>query len=396
MNIKPSIMRRILVAILVATLLLADSTPAYAAHRIRAGAENGGGKAVSCSQDPTCDPQIIEGVGTLNQKTLTVQDMRSAQPSLLEGKGASTNPADVVALVNNAITVWESAFDDASLPNLKVTVGWANFGVANQTHTDGVLAGSLVGGIKTANEDDSKALKKLGKSATTDFPSVEDEALALHICGAPGKPASSTCSEADRTEATILFNSDLLSIRQIDEAGQSKEVPIKFFLDTDPFDSAVFGSLEEIAASSDRVQQSSKLLSKLPDAYVVDLFTVALHEVGHAMGYSRVNQQVKGVPTSAHIGNTDMPDVLSPYAPFSTRKCPSVRDVTELAAVGSYMPGAQPYQLVSDNPCLVARADFHEGSLSQPNQGKSKKSKLGLGKLWKSIIKGIPIFSFRS
>ncbi len=393
MSIKPSTTRRILAVILVIILLLSDSSPAYAAHRIR-GDRGNGGDVISCSQDPTCDPQIIEGVGTINQKPLTVQDMRSAQPNLIKGiKGGSTNPADIVALVNNAITVWESAFDDSSLPRFKVTVGWADFGIDSQTHTDGALVGSLVGGVKTTGKADSKELKQLGQSASTDYPSVEDEVVALHICGAPGKPASSTCSEADRNEATILFNSNLLSVRQIDEMGQSKEVPIKLFLDTDPFSSSVFGSLAEIAASPTRIQQSPALLSKMPDAYVIDLFTVALHEVGHAMGYSQVNKQVKGVPASSHIGNTDVPDVLSPYVPFSTRKCPSVRDVTELAAVGSYMPSAEPYQLVSDNPCLVALADRHGSGKGPSDKGQLGKNKLGLSKIWQFIIKEIPIFS---
>ncbi|EDX86658.1 hypothetical protein S7335_4363 [Synechococcus sp. PCC 7335] len=307
-----------------------------------------------------------------------------ARPNLVEGiEGASVNPDDIVELVTSAVMVWESAFDSSTIPPFEITVDWADFDADNQTPINSILAGSLVGGIKTIGENDFQALRELGRTPSTEFPAVEDEALAVHICGSLSKPDPSVCSEADRTQSTILFNSNLLSVHQVDETSQSKNVPVKLFLDSDPLNSAVFGPIEEISTSSPRVKRSPKLLEELPEAYVIDLFTVALHEVGHAMGYSQANERIENVLAS-HIGKTDMPDVLSPYAPFATRKCPSVQEVKALAEVGSYAVGAQPYQILSDNPCLVAGVNLP----SKPNENESR-----LNTVWQSIIKAIPIFS---
>ncbi|MEM8503850.1 MAG: hypothetical protein AAF716_11935 [Cyanobacteria bacterium P01_D01_bin.1] len=409
MNFKPSIMRCLLSIVLVIVLFLADSSPAYARHRA-GGSSGGGGNGTSCAQDPTCDPLLLQDGGTLNKKTLIIQDMDSANPNLFtDVEGASDNPADIVELVNNAIDVWESAFEDSTIPVFNVTVGWADFGIGEQTHTQNLLMGGLVGGMKTVEQTDSAQdglaedglaqsdpaeLIKLRQSPATDFPSIDDEVLALHICGAPGKPDASVCSEADRTEATILFNSGQMSVHRIDETtGQIQDVPVKLLLESDPFNSAVFGPIEAIASSSPRAQQSSALIAELPNAYVVDLFTVAMHEVGHALGYSRVNQQATGFPISNHIGKGDMPDLLSPYAPFSTRKCPSLTDVTELAAVGSYVPNAQPYQLVSDNPCSVVKVDVREREPQQIGSDSRRAKRTSFGQIWQSIVEGIPILS---
>ncbi|MBE9060893.1 hypothetical protein IQ256_07880 [cf. Phormidesmis sp. LEGE 11477] len=329
----------------------------------------------------------MKGAKTISPRTLRLQDPQLVQPNLVEGiEGASANPADLINLVDKAIMVWESAFDDSTIPPFEVTVSWADFGAGDQNPADSVLAGSLVGGIKTISEGDLQTLEDLGQSPSTEFPAIEDEALAVHICGAPNKPDNGACSEADRNESTILFNSNLLSVHQIDANGQSKDVPVKLFLDSDPLNSSVFGPIEEIAASSPRARRSTKLFEEMPDAYVVDLFTVALHEVGHAMGYSTANEQIEDVLAS-HIGVTDMPDVLSPYAPFSTRKCPSIREVKALAEVGSYAAEAPPYQVVSDNPCLVASADLHKSLSSKPDTTESR-----LSALWHSVAREIPIF----
>lgn len=307
MKLMPTIVRHILAIVLTVSLTLISCIPAYAFPSTPARHP----QQLYCWQDPTCQPVMLEGAETTKQGILRIQDPKLAQDNLVIGiDGASDNPDDIVNLVDSAFKVWASALDSSTLALPEVSVGWA------------------------------------------EFSAVEDEALAVHICGAPDKPDPKVCSETDRTKSTILFNTSLLSVRQVDsESGESKDVLVKLFLDSDPLNSSVFGPIEEIANSSSRVERSPILLEKVPDAYVVDLFTVALHEVGHALGYSTANEQIKGVPDS-HTG-LDTPDVMSLYVPFNTRKCPSVQDVEVIAKVGSYAPEAHPYRLVSDNPCLA-------------------------------------------
>ena len=336
MSLISTIMRHMLTMVMTILLLLASSTPAYADY----GYDviywpPGYGPPPECDH-PICTPTMLEGAKTTEQGVLYIQSAESAQPNLVTGiEGASDNPADIVNLVDSALKVWRSAFNSETLPPLEVAVAWA------------------------------------------EFSEVEDQALAVHICGLPDKLDPRVCSETDRTKSTIVFNSNLLNVPEVDENGESKNIPVKLFLDSDPLNSSVFGPVEEITDSSSRVRRSPVLLEKVSDAYVVDLFTVALHEVGHAMGYAPVNEPIRGATDSYydeldtlgikqienenilayHLGELDGPDVMSLYVPFATRECPSNRDVGVVAKVGPYVPDTKPYQLISVNPCQVVNKE---------------------------------------
>lgn len=299
-----------------------------------------------CALNGTCDGQPLNGSSLATAKKLTILDYNSVDPDLFVTgvTGASSDPADVVQLVDNAISVWESAFAPGSLPNLTLDVGWADFNAVNVSQGNGTLfvAASNLNRIDDFRFDDDK------EDISDLSAAIAGDVMGLHICGAPAQspPQSNDCSQTNPGEATILFNSAML----MDKASGR---PIKIFLDTNPFNSSAFGPINQLGINGIgnvfRVGRSASF----SEPFVVDLFTVALHEVGHALGFSQVN----GLPPTAHISKLDLPDVLSEYLPFSTRKCPSRTDIEVVKSVGSYVPNSPPYAVINPDPCSDIRLD---------------------------------------
>jgi hypothetical protein len=332
MNVKSFFIRCILILFLIAATLTFTDSPAYALPP----AQSQPGQGPVCKR-PKCTGLSLGSV-ELAIDTPLIVDFGFANPDqfVTDIPGASSDPKDIVQLVEDAITVWRAAFKE--IPDIDLDVGWADFGVLKKINQS-FLSGSLVGGIQQPCDGPND--QALGLPVPTELPAVAGDILGLHICGSGIDDITPLpCIGSEAKKATILFNSELLKMQQPDQGLAN----VKLFLDTNPFESSAFGPIANLGKPERRLTRSFDF----SDPYVVDLFTVALHEVGHALGYSEGNKV-----SPAHIGDLEIPDVLNPYLSFSTRKCPSRADVQGLIAVGPPIPLASSsgYQLVSEDPC---------------------------------------------
>ncbi len=188
------------------------------------------------------------------------------------------------------------------------------------------------------------------------------------------------------SSGTIVFNSQEDLVFDID--GDGTDETIQFFLDDNPLDSEVFGSATtlterdgegslagiNIGRSSFANNSQFPLQQDDENILVVDLFSVALHELQHALGTTRTNSEAvdddsfsngnivtndgNEIPTDfepfIHIAlDTDLPNTPTPVGletiTFGERKCPSAVDVLAVAEV-AFDEGQADGQL-SLNPC---------------------------------------------
>ncbi|MGK7898341.1 MAG: hypothetical protein AB4372_33195 [Xenococcus sp. (in: cyanobacteria)] len=350
-------------------------------------------------------------------------DMGSNSPlpsnviSNIDGGG---NLQDLVNLVDTAGDVWETAlpeFDD-----IDIDIAWANFGLQSLAKSSQLINNEpeLVKGFQnsqnrflltsTINDSIRPALTSgvpgvpplfiidAGDFSTAvppeeinefeqTFISITPEDIEIDGLAAifvPDTPAEGETNTTFPSSGTLIFNSQDL-VFDID--GDGEEETIKFFLDDNPLDSEVFGSVTNIleregedSLSGINIGRSSfadnSLFGEEDENFsIVDLFSVILHELQHALGTTRVNEQAKDddslnnaneivtndgnqIPTDfepfihidldSDIDNTPTPVGLETVT-FGERKCPSGADVLAVGEV-AFGDGLDKEQLEL-NPC---------------------------------------------
>ncbi len=376
-----------------------------------------------------------EGSGVLGEGTIVeFTDFSVDNNSNLPDNVISNGDGSLLDLVNTAADVWTIALPE--FEDIQINVGWADFGLEPLAQSSALFPDevSVVEGFQ--NTQDTFLLTStlntpsIIRSAFTEevdedfgsFPIIDDgvfitesqaeidEFEETFIRVSPedteidGLAAIFIPSifEADQTipqgdtfpsAGTILFNSQDLEF-DVDRDGDLET--IQFFLDDNPLDSEVFGSatnlIEEtgtgsldginIGRSSFADNSAFPIDEDDENVLVVDLFSVVLHELQHALGTSRTNQAAideinsngnqnivtedREIPTnfepSVHIDldtnelNTPTPVGLETVT-FGERKCPSAVDVLAVAEVSNFNEGE-----LNINPCQALATPVSESS----------------------------------
>ena len=262
--------------------------------------------------------QGIEGINEIIATTDNPSFIRVSEEFTVDGIDGLPNPDNVIGegnlldIVKSAGNVWETAFPGLT-DNVSLRVGWADFGA---DLTDPILAGAVNSGgldpdgilsfyIHGGNSFPNNSEDDPGIPLNPDSE-VTEPGLLLFSAESNGELALPAASEDELVDGVILFNSRPL---KGDVDGDGMEERILLYLDDDPLNSDVFGSLEDVA-DDDRVQGGinyGRSTFKQPEDFnspennivvgendiVIDAFSVALHELQHNLGLTRGNPNAK-------------------------------------------------------------------------------------------------------
>ena len=377
---------------------------------------------------------ITEGAGVFGDGTIINFDevFSIIDNSNLPDNVISNGDGSLLDLVNTAADVWTQALPE--FEDIQINVAWADFGLvalseSNQLEGD---ESSLIQQFQETNDlflVTSSNNPFIRSSLTFVNPETEAEEFILEpivdtpdVVFNPNAPSSdiqefeetfisitpeeteidglaaifipaifeedgTIINEGDEfpSAGTIVFNSQDLVF---DLDGDGTDETIQFFLDDNPLDSEVFGSATtliemdgegslagiNIGRSSFADNSQFPLEQGEENVFVVDLFSVALHELQHALGTTRTNSEAidddslnqgniitndgNEIPTDfepfIHIAlDTERANVPTPVGletvTFGERKCPSAVDVLAVGEVG-FNEGQGEGQL-SLNPC---------------------------------------------
>ncbi len=374
--------------------------------------------------------QGIEGSNVIGDGSIIIFDDFSIQDnSNLPGNVISNGNGSLLDLVKTAANVWTQALPE--LEDIQIDIAWADFGLVPLAESDKLiedqprlvkefqededellLTSTINRSIKDAltfknlrgvdkfilkevdcNHDNYLDILEIPDDEINEFEetfiSIRPESIETDGLAAIFVP---TIFQADGTKkqhenqfpsaGTIIFNSQDL---KFDLDGDGTEETIKFFLDDNPLQSEVFGSATQfderkgkdslkkinIGRSSFAKNNQFPLEADDENVLIVDLFSVALHELQHALGTTRVNPEARvndegeivtndeiKIPTDfepfIHIDlHTDRSNTPTPVGletvTFGERKCPSAVDVLAVGEVG-FNQGKKDGKL-SLNPC---------------------------------------------
>ena len=197
---------------------------------------------------------------------------------------------NLLDIVQIAADIWQTALPE--LPKYNIGVGWSDFQLDKS-----IIANPYSNCFLTSSNGTSIDLAAIYIHGDNNFPKAEQK-----IAG------------AEDLDGIILFNNqkDL----RLPNGGR-----ILYYLDSNPLNSKMFGRLENFTERQKNDLNygrskfgDNKLFSRIgaeENDLVIDVFSVALHEIQHALGLTRVNSNATNKLTSTKIiGTTNFVDTL--------------------------------------------------------------------------------------
>ena len=263
--------------------------------------------------DGAPDPISSQLTGTTGQRIEGVEEIienRSVSVSPLDSPfmGISSMPpstvigsGDLLNITQTAFDVWLTAFPELENVDINIGVGWADFMIAPNK-------------IQTERTDPIPPTLSFDEASPD---GILTDLAAFYVHADENFPDAKKSIPDSNLDGLILFNSqENLEVKK--EIG-SEPGRVLYYLDPDPLSSSIFGSVANenyIERQKNGINYGrSKFVTSEEDPFaslganpndlVIDVFSVALHELQHALGLTRVNPNAvdKLVPTESDNSN---------------------------------------------------------------------------------------------